>query len=350
MAIPQYVITEPWIPSECQLAEGPVYVPETGTLYFVDIKRNEVLAAPTGGFSPYKVKPSTGVGPEIEAYGPVGQGPDLDGYAQRVRRYRFTEPIGMLARAPIEAGPDTFVVLGQRGPAVVDFSKLAYAPLRGPAPAPVALDYAVEVYADKGELGDLCRFNDGNVDSKGRIWAGTMLKTFDGVPDPRIGSLYRFDSLRPGAVAEVVSNCGIPNGLGWSKDETKMYFTDSKRHCIDEYDYDAESGAISNPRLFISVPGVPTADGMTMSDEGEFFVAVWGANRVRRYDQTGRPVEEYVFPAESITCPVFGGPNHDELFVTSMVAETEVPGDRGGDIFRIRLPGVRGVAYKRASL
>ncbi len=89
-----------------------------------------------------------------------------------------------------------------------------------------------------------------------------------------------------------------------------------------------------------------------MTTDGSIWTAVWSTSRVQRYGPTGELLEEYHFPAKCISCPTFGGPDMDELFVTSAnlrhadesyiypeIGEV----DKGGEIFRVKIPGVRGI-------
>src|SRR5437870_9321474 len=89
------------------------------------------------------------------------------------------------------------------------------------------------------------RFNDGAVDCRGRFWAGTMCGLPETCRDPE-GSLYRLDP--DGSISRVETGIFIANGIGWSPDNTIMYFTDSPRHVIYAYDFDPATGTIANRR------------------------------------------------------------------------------------------------------
>ena len=66
------------------------------------------------------------------------------------------------------------------------------------------------------------RFNDGKCDPSGRFWVGSM----DNVKEERpMGKLYRVD--HDGSVHVMDEGITISNGLGWSPDQTKMYYIDS---------------------------------------------------------------------------------------------------------------------------
>lgn len=180
------------------------------------------------------------------------------------------------------------------------------------------------------------RFNDGAIDCQGRFWAGTMIATGPVTPD---GVLYRFDP--DGSVHIMETGLLVSNGIGWSPDNTLMYFTDSDTHTIFVYDFDAESGSISNRRpLIVSTnePGVP--DGLIVDDEGFIWSARWGGSKVTRYDPSGRVVSEILLPVPHPTSCAFGGANRDELFITTawipLSEEERRTYPLSGDLFHVQ--------------
>ncbi len=73
------------------------------------------------------------------------------------------------------------------------------------------------------------RMNDGKCDRAGRFYAGTMAAD----ESPGRGSFYRLDTDL--SVTEIFNGIGISNGLGWSPDDTLMYYIDSlayRRGCL----------------------------------------------------------------------------------------------------------------------
>jgi sugar lactone lactonase YvrE len=156
------------------------------------------------------------------------------------------------------------------------------------------------------------RFNDGGVDPLGRFWAGTM----DNKENHTDGVLYRLDP--DYTVQAVTTGLGVPNGLRWSPDQTVMYHADSPRHVVYAYDFDPESGNISNKREFIHIPsGDGFPDGLTVDAEGYIWLAHWGGWRITRFDPSGKVAEVYQVPVECPTSCAFGGENLDILYITS---------------------------------
>jgi sugar lactone lactonase YvrE len=176
------------------------------------------------------------------------------------------------------------------------------------------------------------RFNDGRVDRLGRFWAGTL-----GEDDQ--SKLYRLD--QDGIIHTMEKGIFISNGIDWSPDDQVMYYTDSPLRVIYAYDFDLDSGAIENRREFIKVPpteGVP--DGLTVDREGFLWSAHWDGWRVTRYDPDGQVDRVIYLPVQRPTSCGFGGPDLDQLYITSAwtglseVDKREQP--LAGNLFRLQ--------------
>lgn len=157
------------------------------------------------------------------------------------------------------------------------------------------------------------RFNDGKCDAAGRFWAGTM--ELGG--SEKDGSLYRLDT--DFGLTKVLENVTISNGLAWSPDNSTMYYIDSPTQQVVAFDYDLESGVISNKRSVVSIPEEEgTPDGMTIDMEGNIWVAHWGGSQVSRWDpNTGKLLNTIPVPAAQVTSCAFGGEHLDELYITT---------------------------------
>jgi len=185
------------------------------------------------------------------------------------------------------------------------------------------------------------RFNDVIADPEGRVFAGAM---------GGAGRLFCIDT--DGAVHEVLSGLGIPNGMGFTPDLSQFYFIDTVQRSIYIFDYDRATGAISRQRVFARLDdreGFP--DGMTVDADGFVWVAVWFGGRLKRFAPNGSLDREVQFPSPQISCPTFGGDDFGDLYVTSAnssAADVLMGADyvprvpRGGDTFRVRVDGLRG--------
>lgn len=156
------------------------------------------------------------------------------------------------------------------------------------------------------------RLNDGKVDPAGRFWAGSM------DTEQREGQFFRVDP--DGSQHTILDNIGISNGLGWSPDRKTMYYTDSITLIIFAFDYDLETGQITNRRPFIELPEDPrwiAPDGLCVDVEGCIWGAHWNGYEVVRYDPQGKPILKVEVPAQQVTSCSFGGKNLDQLFITT---------------------------------
>jgi sugar lactone lactonase YvrE len=132
-----------------------------------------------------------------------------------------------------------------------------------------------------------------------------------------------------------------------------MYYIDSQTRRIDAFDFDNESGRISNRRTAFEMPadmGFP--DGMAIDSADMVWVALWSGWGVARVNPlTGELPQRIEVPASQVTACAFGGPNLDELFITT--ARRDVEGDalakqpHAGGMFHVHtdVTGVRSQRY-----
>jgi sugar lactone lactonase YvrE len=179
------------------------------------------------------------------------------------------------------------------------------------------------------------RFNDGHVDPKGRYVSGT-------VDEPKAGAkanLYRYD--RRG-LARLAADLTTTNGLSFSPDGRVLYFSDTPKFVVWRCDYDPQTGAASNQRIFTEFQ--PTAldrgrpDGAAVDADGGYWCAVYEGARLHRYDPDGQLIAAYPVPARKVTMPAFGGPDLSTLYVTSARDEK----GEGGGLYAADV-GVRGL-------
>ena len=156
------------------------------------------------------------------------------------------------------------------------------------------------------------RFNDGKCDPAGRFWAGTM--EFGGAPDA--GALYCLDTDH--TVTEKLRPVTISNGIVWTADDRTMYYICTAANTVRAFDYDIDTGAISNERVVVTNEGEGGFDGMAIDAEDKLWVAVFGGWGVRRYDpETGALLSEVRLPIAQVTACAFGGDNLETLYITT---------------------------------
>jgi sugar lactone lactonase YvrE len=270
------------------LGEGPVWLPETDELLWVDIEGQRV----------HWLDPRTGADRSVAVGTHVGAAiPD------RVGGLVLAFPHG-LARLP--AGSEQ--------------------------PQPL-----VQLSDDP-----TLRLNDAACDRRGRLFVGSM--PFD--ESSPTGSLYRVDpDLEVETIAESVT---ISNGIDWTADDRTMFFIDTVTRRVDRFDYDIETGAATARRPFYTLPddieGHP--DGMCVDAEGGLWVALWGGSKVLGLSPDGRVQREIDLPTSQVTSVAFGGPELSTLYITTAATglspEVLAREPHAGSLFAVDV-GVSGV-------
>lgn len=188
------------------------------------------------------------------------------------------------------------------------------------------------------------RINDGRTDRSGNFVFGTMNEAKEKRP---IASFYQF-SLRNGLRRLALPAVAIANSICFSVDGRTMYFCDTLSRCIQQCDYDADSGQVANVRPFTEMDRADALpDGSVIDAEGCLWNAQWGAARVARYDPAGRLMGAFSAPAAHTSCPAIGGDGMDQLMVTT--ARTELGREAltaqplSGSLFGLRLPRALGI-------
>ncbi|UIN21199.1 SMP-30/gluconolactonase/LRE family protein [Herbaspirillum frisingense] len=190
------------------------------------------------------------------------------------------------------------------------------------------------------------RLNDGKVDKCGRFIVGSM----DTLEAGANGSLYRLDPDL--TVHKLEDNIIVSNGPCWSPDGGTFYFCDSWSREIWAYDYDLVTGSISEKRTFATVDTVNgAADGATVDAEGCLWSAQVYDGKLVRYTPDGKVERVIEMPVKKVSSVMFGGPNLDVLYVTSM-AKPPLPrnphdGIQRGSLFAIYDLGIKGVPESR---
>ena len=194
-------------------------------------------------------------------------------------------------------------------------------------------DYVVEEIPDERES----RFNDVIADPVGRVYCGTM-------PTPtRLGRLYRLDL--NGELQVLLEGVHIANGMGFTLDRRRMYFTDWGTRSIYLFDYDAATGALTNQRLWLQTPeGDGAPDGMTVDAQGYVWSARWDGSALYRYTPDAVEERRIQFPAKKVSSVTFGGQDLSDLYITTALSDgtKAEQGEGAGALFRLRL-GIRGL-------
>jgi sugar lactone lactonase YvrE len=186
------------------------------------------------------------------------------------------------------------------------------------------------------------RFNDGRADARGRFWVGSMNENRDG---PTAG-LYRLDP--DSALAPIVPEITISNGLAWSPDSRTMYHADTPTRTISAWDFDPLTGAIANRRVFAQFSAeTDFPDGAAIDSDGFYWSALYRGGKVVRLSPRGDVSAEFPLQAMCPTMCAFGGPDLRTLYVTTARQRrgaeelSRLPQSGGIFAMRVDVPGIQ---------
>jgi len=211
------------------------------------------------------------------------------------------------------------------------------------------------LFAEEAD-GTRLQLNDCVADAAGRLLTGSFF--YDPGTNYEPGRLIKVEN--DGTATVLDEGFDLSNGLGFSPDGGRLFFTDSVARRIYAYDYDVLNGSARNRRIFVQVPreeGIP--DGLAVDAEGFVWSAQWYGGCVVRYDPDGKVERRVAVPAKQTSSAAFGGPALDELFITSAGKSEPMPvmppgydpdsGVIGGSLYRYAA-GVRGTPQAAANI
>lgn len=193
------------------------------------------------------------------------------------------------------------------------------------------------------------RFNDGVADPAGRLLLGVMDLTVkvDG------GEVRRVDPIR-GTAETAVPSVTLPNGLRWSPDGSALYLADSRRHVIYRFAADPVTGALGAREIFAHIPpeaGAP--DGMAVDAEGCLWVALWDGWSIVRFGPGGELRGQFAVPVPRPTALCFGGPDLSTLYITTAsvrLTTDQIEAAPLSGAVLAAVPGVRGLPPPRVPI
>ncbi|PRP78043.1 hypothetical protein PROFUN_13773 [Planoprotostelium fungivorum] len=276
-----------------RLGEGPTWHTERGILYWIDIK-----------------------GAALHIYHPETQ-----------KDKRLPVPNGQVigAAIPCEGKKEKLVVPLQNGIHLWDIE-----------------EGHLRLITDPEEDKPNNRFNDAKCDPRGRLIAGTMDNAEEKEDN---ASLYLLRSAT--SQCEVlIPKVSLSNGIGFSPKRDKMYYIDSPKHEVYSFDYNEETGHLSNRKVLTRIePSFP--DGMDVDSEGKLWIAQWGGGCVSRHDpDTGAEISRVTLPVSQVSSCCFGGKNMDELYITTAAVNIDPHKEPlAGSLFVFRESQTRGLPH-----
>jgi len=257
------------------LGEGVLWVPTHNSIYFVDIKKKNILV--------------------------------LNIETNKKELIKINKEIGFL----IHIKKNTFL-LGLQ-------SELRILNLKNKK-----IIKSIKIEEDK----PLNRINDGKTDPQGKLWFGTMDNLERKIKN---GSLYCLD--RSLKLHKVDTKYYITNGPIFINNNTFLH-TDTSRKIIFKIKINNKYKMIKKTIFakFSKNDGSP--DGMTIDNKKNIWICHFGGACISVYNLKGKRIFKLKFPAKNITNCTFGGKNMDNLYVTSALK-----GMKMSEIKRFNLSG-----------
>ena len=172
------------------------------------------------------------------------------------------------------------------------------------------------------------RLNDGTVDPQGRFVVGSLSL------GPETGDDVLLRVSADGVVETLRDGLRLSNGIAFSPDGRHDL---PCRHL--RWDGVASLLRTGRVRPRRALDGRPRRrcrtipDGLTVSADGDLWVAQFGGSSVRRHAPTGELIDIVTIDAAQATCPAFVGPDLGILAITSGHEALETWSDNSGAIF-----------------
>lgn len=248
--------------AQAVLGEGPIWSPEHGGLFWVDIKK-----------------------PALHLFRP-----DTD--------ERLTWPLPKMIGCVAPSMEGVLVAALEDG--IYSFS----------LPSPGTQPLFTKIAAPTPHAAHM-RFNDGKRAPDGTLWAGTM----DNREEEAIGTWYRLHET--GSLTELATGFMVTNGPAFDVTRNRVYLNDSARQITYRAALNATAPLeLSIFKQFRSDDGYP--DGMTVGADGLLWIAFWDGARLCALDPDSGDVRHTVpMPVPRPTSCAFGGPDGKTLYVTS---------------------------------
>lgn len=208
--------------------------------------------------------------------------------------------------------PEQFLVVAQQGIGLYDYQLPQSAPrILCPWPADAAGT----------------RPNEAAIAPDGSLWFSSM----DLNEQQPIGGWYRF-SAGDSQARKMLGGVTIPNTLAWY--QHRVWFADSAEQKF----YSAPAAAICADQMQQFDASQMTPDGSALSVDGDLLTARFGHSCLSHYqigDDTLTLRQHLPLPVSQPSCCAFGGPQRNQLFITSARKELEHPTPLDGALLQV---------------
>ncbi len=193
-----------------------------------------------------------------------------------------------------------------------------------------------------GFLRDTERFNDCIAAPDGRVFAGTV----DWSQRTRGGLFHLHQGF---GSHRITGGSACSNGLGWTANGRGLYWADSTSRKVWRFAFDPATGELGEQTLWLHTPEW-TPDGLTTDRDGGVWLTFFDGPFLRHYDSGARMVAQVDFPVRAVTSCIFGGPELQQLYITTGGGRPDdAPDEPSGALFRLT-PGVGGMPEFRSRL
>jgi sugar lactone lactonase YvrE len=184
------------------------------------------------------------------------------------------------------------------------------------------------------------RLNDGASGPDGNFWVGSMQNNIaaDGTEFPvteHCGSLYRVTP--NGDVSQQDSGFGISNTIVWNPQGTKFYCGCSIQGIVYEYDYHQPTGELGDKRTFIEAKYAGVPDGSSVDSNGIVWNCRHSGKSILGFSPEGELLQQIEMPVTNVTNCVFGDDDLKTLYATSASLEAPKGEALAGNLFAIQM-------------
>ncbi|GGH42101.1 gluconolactonase [Cribrihabitans marinus] len=142
----------------------------------------------------------------------------------------------------------------------------------------------------------------------------------------------------------------FPNGIVLSPDGQTLFVAESLQNRILAFEVSAP-GCLGSPRVFAELPSFPNhwtngqaePDGIALDNDGNLFVAHFGAGLVHVVSPDGTMLGSYTSGSGTVTNLAFDPTQPSNLYVYAATGLSFDEIEEGGEIIRIGLPGISGL-------